>query len=141
MAFRQGYAIAAGFDQALLDLVNVETFFVMPGKPMYVRGWANYDPGEERTLMNGLPSYAGDESVTWLAGAFSAALHNQWSVDYCDGGLGGLVTIATTLGDPEVYYRCNAVLRLPKLTQVQTVAKYIRDYPIRFVIEEVLGEI
>lgn len=116
MANQDEYAIAAGYNVALLSLTKLRTLvatgdtrpFWMP----HCRGL--YDPGLEEVDGDGLTTFKGSAAAPWLWDAMTWNQYVYLNTTYCASSYSGKVTIYTRLGGDTTYYRMNAVMKLPK---------------------------
>lgn len=113
------YAIKAGYNQALVDLVNIETI-VPTGDIAFYTPTAYWDsePGAKRVKLTGLGYYAGFAYVEWLLEVLTQKQRDYAMSTWCSGGLEGFVTIYTRLGGMS-YARYNAVLSVLPTKQMR----------------------
>lgn len=132
------YQIAPGHNNTA-GLRGLEGIIVVPGtRPFTVfKGWGNYNPGQ--TVINGLglEQYSGFPTTQWLFGAVSRSQVYYLMTTYCSGSYSGLVTLRTSTdvvdgaGDP-VFAVFNAVLRLPKLNEIQWRGNKAPNYALNY---------
>jgi len=109
------YALAAGYNIALVSLLNIETITPTSDRPFYPpRAYGYSSPGQRKGRLNGLGFRAGFPVVEWHFSAMTRKQYEYLQSTYCGGwpSLSGLVTVYTTSGS-STYYRYNAVLDLP----------------------------
>jgi len=115
----QDYRIAAGHNIALIALTNIETI-TPPGDTRFVvvNSFGSYDPGAVRVRADGTVYLAGYATVVWRLAALTFKQYEYLSTTYCAGGVSGKVTIYTRLNSIALYKRCNAILILPKMPEL-----------------------
>lgn len=117
------YALAAGYDVALISLVRITAISVAGEKFAGPRAIALYDNGEEKITTDGLVTDEGYPNVTWEFGFLFYEQLTYLSSTYCAGGRSGKVTIYTTLGGVS-YVRMNAIMKLSKPKQYRAKLWY-----------------
>lgn len=115
----QDYRIGAGYNVALGSLVNIESITpVGDQRFLVVNSFGSYDPGAARVRADGTIYLAGYATVLWRLAALTFKQYEYLSTTYCSGGISGKVTIYTRLNAIGTYVRCNAILILPKLAEL-----------------------
>lgn len=134
----QQYKIAAGWDNEA-GFENIETIvpagssprpvFYNAGTPTYyyVRGWDSLSRGQRRFDAVGGSSFSGFSIVEWQI-AVVDALGRQHMIDNYE----GQVTVATTVGKPDVYENWNAYLEVPDPSEVSSRDKMLTEFLLRF---------
>lgn len=138
-ALLQGYQWATGFNNVPgLKAVemDVPTF---RGKPFYVHALGAWDPGVVRMRGDGTEGTYGFKRPTWLADVMGLAQYNYIQATYTPGGIGmsAKLTIRTRNGQ-DVFANFNAILYLPKKSELQRRWDAYRDAPLVFSIREAL---
>lgn len=117
------YAIAAGYDVALVSLIRltsvIATGDTMPFRAPSARGY--YEQGKELTTLDGIAFYGGYALTGWFWAAMSWPQYVYLYSTILGGSFSGPVTIYTRLGplgSADTYYRMNAVLTLPQITAI-----------------------
>ena len=109
---------AAGLSAFETVMASYDTFRTLhPGIAPF--SWGRYNPGQFRILGDGTIYQAGYASIEWVIGFMTRAQLRGLSDDYCAGGYSGKVTIKDRLDDATTYANYNAVIILPKLTELQ----------------------
>lgn len=128
------FKIAAGWDQPIGSLVNVETIIPSGSRYFYAPDvYPGYDNGKENVRGDGMVSYNGFPSVPWR---FMRLLKPQWYYLYHDingDSNTGKVTINTLTNINSAtpsYTRLNAIMELPKLSQSQKNFDNIGPYTV-----------
>lgn len=107
------YRIAANYNVALANLVNIETITPTNDRKFYApMAYGFSTPGVRKGRLNGVGFRSGFTKVVWLFKAATRAQYEYLSTTYCGGALSGQVTIYTTTGK-STYARYNAVIDLP----------------------------
>lgn len=110
---------AAGLSAFETVLASYDTFRTShPGLAPLT--WGQYNPGQYRVRGDGTVFLAGTPSIEWIVGIMTRAQLRGLMDDYCAGGYSGKVTIKDRLDDATTYANYNAVMILPKLTELQT---------------------
>lgn len=132
------YRIKAGWNQALVDLVNIEDITPSTDVAFYPpEGISSFTPGAFRVRGDGLVTTAGYGSVTWVFGLLTRLQYKYLMDTYGGGGYSGKVTIYTRVG-ASAYGRYNAVIRIPPSSELKRQGVYWTDVPIRFIRLEAL---
>jgi hypothetical protein len=126
------HSIAAGYNVALLSLVNIESikptsdkYFIYPlASPLY-------DPGTYRIRGDGSVYVAGFPAIDWQFTGMTKAQYEYARTTWCNGGFSGQVTIYTRPGTT-AYARYNAVLILPKPTDMKWAGDAFEDVKWKF---------
>lgn len=134
------YRIAAGHNVALVSLTNVESIAPSGDTAFYApRSWGTYTAGAMRVRSDGTLYAAGYASVMWRFGLLTRAQFRYLQTTYCAGAYSGDVTIYTRLDDATQYVRCNAVMVLPQLAELNNDAFVkFRDVEVKMTRIEVL---
>lgn len=138
------HAIAAGWDQALLDLDLITSFTDGAGNSLPPpRALGLYIPGIVEPRGDFSLTVAGVASVQWAWDQIERSLRKVIKNAYCGTGLNdlsGKVTINTPIEDPDAYYLCNAWLYLEPIAngQYDGSTDWYTNFAMRFVIDEIL---
>lgn len=134
------YRIAAGHNVALASLVNIESLAPAGDVAFYPpRSFGTYTAGAVRVRTDGRVYLAGYPSVVWRFGLLTRAQFRYLQTTYCGGGYSGAVTIYTRLDNAAQYKRCNAIMVLPQLAELNNDALVkFRDVEIKMTRLEVL---
>lgn len=115
------YRIAAGHNVPLASLINIETIIPSGDVAFYPpRAWGNYSAGAVRIRTDGHVYLAGYPSVIWRFGLMTRRQFRYLQTTYCNGGYSGAVTIYTRLDNAAQYRRCNAIMVLPQLAELNS---------------------
>ncbi|GIV50521.1 MAG: hypothetical protein KatS3mg038_1042 [Candidatus Kapaibacterium sp.] len=113
------YRIAAGHNVPLASLVNIETIVPAGDVAFYPpRAFGTYNAGNIRVRADGRLYFAGYPSIRWDFGLMTRAQFLYLQTTYCNGGYSGPVTIYTRLDRHDEYKRCNAIMVLPQLADL-----------------------
>jgi hypothetical protein len=137
----QRYALAAGYSSAG-SLVNVETSFpTYQEHPLIVQGRGTWDDGIERERADKLSTLTGFQIFKWKLPVMSMAQYDYAQDTYTTGsnGLRGKVTVTTrSIADDDTWANYNAVMHLPKRTDLERKQDAFLDVEIIFVVHEAL---
>lgn len=103
-----------------------------------VRQYGTFNTGETKTRLTGRPYFAGRQSIQFLCAVMTWVQFAHLKTTYCNGGYSGLVTIRVRTDNPDVYKNYNAVLVLPKESDLTTRFKAFTDVVLRFINLEVI---
>ena len=103
-----------------------------------VRSYGTYDIGDQRTRLTGVPYFGGVEKISFLSVALTRAQFYYLKSTYCGGGYSGNVTIKARLDDPDTYEEMNAIMRLPKESDMSYRGTAFQDVVIDFIDLEVI---
>lgn len=132
------YSIKAGWNQALVDLVNIEDIVPSGDVAFYPpEGFSSYQAGQLKVRGDGTEYIAGYGMTVWQFGVLTRKQWEYLSTTYCAGGWSGKVTIYTRTGKT-AYARYNAVMHLPQPAELRRRFLYFEDVPIRFTRLEAL---
>lgn len=137
----QQYALAVGFNSAG-SLVNVETGVpTYQGHPMIVQGRGTWDEGIERERADKLSTLTGFQIFKWVVPVMGVNQYEYMQTTYTTGGnsLRGKVTVKTrSVSDDDTYANYNAVMHLPKRTDLDRKQNAFVKVEITFVVEGAL---
>lgn len=133
------FSIAAGWNQPLGSLVNVETIRPTGGQLFYPPDvYPGYDDGKRNYRGDQMVSFNGFPSVPWR---FMVLYKVQWYYLYhtINGdSMTGKVTINTLTNKNTTYTRYNAIMDLPPLSSSNKNFDDIGPYTVTMRLEEAL---
>ena len=140
-ALYPSYQLAAGNNNAAalspIEYILATYDTARPGFPAIPpRAWGRYDPGTIKVRGNGLLFFAGFATAEWPLGFITRVQARGLMVNYASSGYSGLVTVKTRTDNAASYANYNAVMILPKLSDLrpdQVKWDGYTDYIIRFV--------
>lgn len=138
MTILLGYQWAAAFDNAA-ELAAVETNVpTYRSRPLLVRD-APFDDGLIRGRADKLSETTGFQTFDWIFDLMSVAQYRYIQDTYTVGGTSysGKLTVRTRDRDG-AFANYNAVLRLPKGSELTRFRDCYRDVRLHFIIEEAL---
>lgn len=103
-----------------------------------VRQYGTFNAGETKTRLNGRPYFAGVQSTQFICAVVTWAQFKYLKTTYCNGGYSGLVTIRIRTDSPATYANYNAVLVLPKESDLAVRYGAFIDVVLNFINLEVL---
>lgn len=115
----QQYKIAAGYNVAANSLVNIESISVSGKKFVALRSFGTHDPGILRILGDGTDYPAGYKYVEWIFAGVTFEQYLYLKTTYASGGYRGKVTINVKIDDINTYVRRNAIIVLPKESELE----------------------
>jgi hypothetical protein len=128
----QGLKLAAGFDVALGSLVDITTITPTSDEPFAdPKELPLYDDGILKIRGDGLVTTQGFATVVWMFTRATYAQYRWLRTQYCSNGLSGPVTILTRLGGSTSTTRMNAIMVLPKPSEVKSEFRY-QQLNVRF---------
>lgn len=126
------HSIAAGHDVALVSLVNIEDITPSSDRAFnYPLASPLYNPGNYRIRGDGTVYVSGFPSIDWKFVGMTKKQYEYARTTWCAGGWSGYVTIYTRPGT-EAYARYNAVLTIPKPTDVTWSVSAFSDVVFKF---------
>lgn len=126
----QEYALVAGFNNAV-GLVTVETLAVSGKYYAPIQGVGTYDPGEERVYVDGTHDDVGEGLFSWLSTWMTWAQYEYILATPLAGRRSNRVTVRTRLNGA-AYANYNAILTMPKASELTRVFGYYTDVQWRF---------
>jgi len=132
------FMIGAGYNLPLGSLTNIET--IKPTGLPYLyppQSYGTYDPGVQRTRLNGVAHYDGFGGLSWNwtgnggNGIMYYGGAQKLRTDYLNGQLSGTVTIYTPTTIPLTYARYNAVATMTKFPDSGANFKVFNRFSIR----------
>jgi hypothetical protein len=141
---RYSYALAVGYNVALVSLVNVQDITISGQKKIYPpQSFGTYRPGTFKMRGDGLYSTVGWPFLRWgwrgnPGGWITYGQARYFNTTYCAGGYSGKVTIYSMTQTFNTYERYNAVMQLPYIDEAEPNFKIFQGFEIKFIRLEAL---